>query len=111
MTPTSAIAVEAPAHLSEASRALWTRILEENSIDAAAMPILLTYCEARDRREDARTEIKRLGAVFLDRFGGQKISPHVAIERDSTLIMHRAFRLLGFDQEARGGGNQGELFK
>src|SRR4051812_28390775 len=106
MTPTSNPAQAAPAHLSEESRALWSRILEENSIDAAAMPILLTYCESRDRREDARAAIKKDGAVFLDRFGCQKISPHVAIERDSTLIMHRAFRLLGFDQEARGGSQQ-----
>ncbi len=101
---------EAPAHLSDVSRNLWAQIIEENTIDAAAVPILLTYCEARDRREQARDQIRELGAVITDRFGVQKISPWVAIERDSTLIMHRAFRLLGFDQEARGDKAQGRLF-
>lgn len=99
---------EAPAHLSEESRKLWADIMEENTLDAAAVPILLTFCEARDRREEARAAIKDRGAVIKDRFEVEKISPWVAIERDSTLIMHRAFRLLGFDQEARD-GNQGKL--
>lgn len=102
---------EPPAHLSEGSRALWTSIVEENSIDAAAIPILLSYCEARDRREQAQRAMKETGPVITDRFGVLKISPWSAVERDSTLIMHRAFRLLGFDQEPRGGGDQGSLFK
>jgi P27 family predicted phage terminase small subunit len=102
--------LEPPDHLSEESRRLWRQVTEENSIDAAAYPILLTYFEARDRREDARADIKENGAIYKDRFGAPKMNPSVAIERDQTLIMHRAFRLLGFDQEARGGSNQGKLF-
>jgi P27 family predicted phage terminase small subunit len=102
--------LDPPAHLSEEMQRLWTQIVEENAIDAAAVPILLTYCEARDRREEARAAMKEKGPIIKDRFGVEKMSPWVAIERDSTLIMHRAFRLLGFDQEARGGGDQAKLF-
>lgn len=100
---------EPPDGLSALARTLWDAICEESAIDAAAAKILETYCQAFDRRQDARAAITAEGAVIKDRFGVQKISPWVAIERDSTLIMHRAFRLLGFDQEPRGA--QGELFK
>ena len=104
-----AVKMEPPAHLSEASRKLWAQVVEENQFDAAAHPILLTYFEARDRREKARAEIQVNGEVFFDRFKCPKVSPWVAIERDQTLIMHRAFRLLGFDQEPRG-TDQAKLF-
>lgn len=95
-----------PAHLSESSRELWKEILESSNIDAAATPILTSLCEAVDRREVARAKIAANGAVIKDRFGVEKMSPWVAVERDSTLIMHRAFRLLGFDQEPPGDAQQ-----
>ena|ERR1041385_28817 len=100
---------EPPAGLSPLALALWQSVCAESQIDAAAAKILATLCQAYDRRQQARDAIERDGAVYNDRFGAPKISPWVAIERDSTLIMHRAFRLLGFDQEPRGA--QGELFK
>jgi len=107
----TSVILEAPAHLSETSRKLWDRIVEENAIDSAAATILLSFCESRDRREQAQDAMRAEGGpVIKDRFGVQKMSPWVAIERDSTLIMHRAFRLLGFDQEQRGGNDQGNLF-
>src|SRR4051812_44443120 len=98
-----------PAGLSELARKLWDSVCAESAIDAAAAKILETLCQSFDRRQDARDAIAKDGAVYKDRFNAPKISPWVAIERDSTLIMHRAFRLLGFDQEPRGA--QGELFK
>lgn len=101
--------LEAPVHLSEESKAFWVKVKEEYKIDPASEPILLTYCEAKDRRAQAQAAIRETGPVIKDRFGVEKMSPWVAIERDSTLIMHRAFRLLGFDQEPRGAA-QGELF-
>ncbi len=102
---------EPPQHLSEASRALWVQILEENSIDAAAVPVLMSYLEARDRREQARLEIIATGGpVTTDRFDKMKKNPWIEIERDATLMMQRAFRLLGFDQESRATSDQGKLF-
>ena len=100
----------APDHLSEGARALYARIREECVIDAAADEILISLCDAWDRRRQAREAMQETGPVMKDRFGVQKASPWVAIERDATLIMHRAFRLLGFDQEARGGSDQQKLF-
>jgi P27 family predicted phage terminase small subunit len=104
----SAEKIPAPEHLSERTKTLWDRIVEENTIDSAAAEILRTLCDALDRREQARDAMKETGPLIKDRFGVLKVHPAAAIERDSTLIMHRAFRLLGFDQEPR--GEQGKLF-
>ena len=101
---------EPPEHLTDASKQRWRDIVTQNTMDAAAMPLLTSFLTALDRVEQARVEIARLGPLIKDRFGIVKANPWVAIERDSTLIMHRAFRLLGFDQEPRGSSEQGGLF-
>ena len=91
-----------PKHLSADSKAIWRAIVRDYEIDDAAERILVSTLEARDRREEARAEIAKSGAIFLDRFNQPKVSPWHAIERDQTLLMQRGFRLLGFDQDPRG---------
>lgn len=100
---------KAPKHLSTAAKKLWKEIQESCTIDAPATTVLIAMLEARDRREQARQAIQELGAVTKDRFGALKPNPWVAVERDATLIMQRSFRLLGFDQEPRGGANQSKF--
>jgi phage terminase small subunit len=90
-----------PKHLSDESKRIWRSIVADYEIDDAAGLILVSTLEAFDRREDARAEIAKAGAVFTDRWGQPKISPWCSVERDSTLIVQRGFRLLGFDQEGR----------
>ena len=107
MAPANA-KLEPPAHLSDEARRIWERIVEENAIDGAAEPQLRILVESWERREQARAAMREKGPVIIDRFGVEKVSPWAAIERDSTLIIQRAFRLLGFDQEPRG-GEQGKL--
>lgn len=104
------ICPEPPEHLSEASKQRWREMHAQNYFDAASLPILVSYLTAIDRVEVARREIDKIGTVVIDRFKQIKPNPYCAVERDNTLIMHRAFRLLGFDQEPRGGGEQGSLF-
>ncbi len=94
--------MKAPKHLSRESRRLWTAILEGYEIDEPAAMVLQATLEARDRREQARAAILKDGATYRDRFGQIKPSPWVGIERDSATTMMRGFRILGFDQEARG---------
>jgi P27 family predicted phage terminase small subunit len=105
------VKIEPPAGLSDESKQLWTGICEESGIDTAAATILRTLCEANDRRNEARAALAQAGAVLKDRFGQLKRNPWADVEVAQTQIMHRAFRLLGFDQEARGGDGQGELFR
>jgi phage terminase small subunit len=99
----------APEDLSPARRELWDRIVEEYSIDAAAAPMLHTYCASLDRVAKARAALLADGETIKDRFGVIKMSPWAAILRDAETAASRAFRSLGFDQEPRGGA-QGELF-
>ena len=91
----------APSHLTADSQKLWKTILADYEIDPAAEMVLVAALEARDRREEARAAIAKDGAVVKDRWGQAKVSPWVAIERDASLALMRAFRVLGFDQEAR----------
>lgn len=94
-------APKAPGHLTADSQKLWKTILADYEIDSAAETILLTALESLDRRAEARAAIAKDGAVVLDRWGQSKVSPWIAIERDSGLTLMRAFRVLGMDQEAR----------
>jgi phage terminase small subunit len=97
----SAKSPPAPGHLTADSQKLWKTILADYEIDEAAQMIVVAALEARDRREEARAAIAKDGAVTADRWGQAKVSPWVAIERDTSLALMRAFRVLGFDQEAR----------
>lgn len=89
----------APEHLGELGRRWWDALTQPRyHVDDAASMIVLTICDAFDRREEARAEIRRDGLTSKDRFGQRKAHPGLAIERDQTLIIQRGFRLLGFDQ-------------
>jgi P27 family predicted phage terminase small subunit len=92
-----------PTGLSRGAKRLWTSIAEELDMDSAGVLVLNLLCESWDRREGARAEIAKSGAVFLDRFNQPKLSPHAAIERDATLQILRCFHALGLDLASEGG--------
>jgi phage terminase small subunit len=86
-----------PTTLSKAAKKLWQHLGSELDLDAGGWLMLNILAECWDRREQARAAIAKEGAVYEDRFGQQKPSPWVAIERDSTLGIQRAFHALGLD--------------
>lgn len=86
-----------PQYLSPAAKRLWRRITTDYEIDEAAGMVLESTLAAYDRREETRVQLANHGAVQTDRFGQQKPSPWVAIERDSGLALLRGFRALGLD--------------
>ena len=96
--------------LAERSRRLGASIMEQNAIGVDAQPLLLSYLEAHEAVEQAAEKLREEGPVIQDRFKQYKRNPWADILRDRTTEMHRAFRLLGFDQEPRGAGEQGKLF-
>lgn len=96
-------AAPAPSHLSSAGKKLWSTILDTYEVDVVARPILQTFLESRDRRDEARLAIAAEGAYVKDRFGQLKPHPALAVERDSAGVEIRAWRALGFHQDPPGG--------
>lgn len=88
--------------LSRNAKKLWQSLAEElDQVDASAALLLDLLCECWDRRAAARAAIaaSKDGAVFLDRFNQQKVSPHSIIERDCSLQILRCYHSLGLDLE------------
>jgi len=89
---------EAPKHLNDAGRELWTRVQAEFAItDGAGLALLCAACEALDRMRDAQAQIEADGLTVVDRYGTKKSHPCVAIERDSRNGMLAALRQLNLD--------------
>ncbi len=89
----------APEHLAEATKAWWTSVVAEWSLDAHHLHLLQLACSAWDRAEQARVAIAEHGLVFKDRFGAPRARPEVAIERDSRISFARLLRDLDLHDE------------
>ena len=96
-----------PVHLSKDAKRLWKTTVAHYDVDEPAAEVLRAGLEALDRRDQARMAIAKEGAVVKDRFGQDKPSPWVAIERDAAGTFYKAFRLLGFDLPAGSPGGSG----
>lgn len=73
---------EAPEHLSPASKAWWSRVVEDYPLEGHHLRLLQLACEAFDRGQQARAAAQR-SPVMKDRFGQFKANPAVAIEAAS----------------------------
>ena len=63
------------------------------------MRLLLGCCEAWDRAETARREVKKEGMFYTDRFSAPKVHPGVDVERKSRDQFRLLLRELGLDVE------------
>lgn len=97
-------------HLSTEARALWRTLYREHEFEAHEEKTLRLALEALDRASTARRAVRRLGLVYLDRFGQPHARPEVAIERDPRLAYVKLMDALGLEPEeppaqlrARGG--------
>jgi P27 family predicted phage terminase small subunit len=88
--------------LSAEAKKLWSRICEENEMDAAAALVLGCLCESFDRMRAAQLLIAKLGLILTEKTdkGTVKVraNPACAIEKDARAAVLRAWALLGFDQ-------------
>ena len=90
----------APKHLSEASKAIWRRTLDDFDLEDHHLLVLEAALDARDRMIEARERIAADGPYISDRYGKLKAHPGVAVERDSRIAFLRAMRELGLDAPA-----------
>lgn len=87
-----------PETLSDASKSLWGKILEEWAIeDPASLKTLEVGLLALDRAEKCRNRIDKDGEVVKDRFGQDKPHPLLASERDSRSQFLLAIKQLNLE--------------
>jgi P27 family predicted phage terminase small subunit len=93
------MATKPPAKLTAPARKLWRELADELDLDAAGYLMLALLCQIYDRRIEARDAIAKEGAIIKDRWGQAKPSPWLAVERDQTIALQRAYHALGLDLE------------
>lgn len=88
-----------PVHLSADSKVLWRRIVADYALELQHLRMLTLLCEALDRGEEARKVLAAEGAFTTDRYGGRRVHPAIAVERDCRLSAARLLRALELDTE------------
>jgi phage terminase small subunit len=96
--------------LGERYRRLGKEMMEENAIDVAAQPVFLTYLRMTEACDHDCEQLAAEGEVLKDRFQQLKRNPRADLYRDHMDRQLKSFRMLGFDQEARGATDQARLF-
>jgi len=92
-------APKAPRHLSRATADWWRSVTRDYQLEPHHVRLLTLAAEAWDRCQQAREALDAYGLVFLDRHGGVKPRPEVAIERDNRVAFARLLRELDLDGE------------
>ena len=101
-------ALDAPPELSEAARAFVEDMLNTHDFsDAAARLLLYRMAEIKDEIVKCQAVLRENGGRFFkDRFNRPKVQPAAQQETALTNELGKLFRLLGMDQDARGGKDQ-----
>jgi phage terminase small subunit len=89
-----------PKHLKPETREWWRTIISAFELEQHQYRTLLIAAEALDRRELARSALKKHGMVYTDEKGVVRQRPEVMIERDSGFAFMRALKSLNFESEA-----------
>jgi P27 family predicted phage terminase small subunit len=97
----SAAEHEPPAHLSQASQALWRRIVPKRAKSPGRLALLTTALGALDRADAAGAVIEREGMVLTGKAGSlPHAHPLLRVEKDSRALFARCWAdlHLGWDQ-------------
>jgi P27 family predicted phage terminase small subunit len=92
--------LKAPSTLSPEARRWWALIVSAYEIsaeDPAGLLLLQTALESWDSMRKSEELVKKLGAVYKDRFGMPKQNPACLNARDARLAMLRALKQLNLD--------------
>ncbi|MEJ7765020.1 MAG: P27 family phage terminase small subunit [Acidimicrobiales bacterium] len=86
-----------PGHLSKSTKAWWSLVASDYSLEQWQLLTLTAACEAWDRGAEAREQVTKDGLQLFDRFGQAKVHPLLAVERDCRLSFLRAVRELALE--------------
>lgn len=82
---------------SKEARDLWRTVHQDYALEKRHTVLLFQACCLLTRAADARQHIAEHGMMTTDRFGGEKLSPAVDIERSSISAARLVLRELGLD--------------
>lgn len=89
-----------PEHLAAHGRQFYSDVASEYEItDAAGLALLTTAAECVDRMRAAQVAIAIHGEVTVDRYGGPKVNPACALEKDARNGFLAAVKALNLDLE------------
>jgi phage terminase small subunit len=92
-----------PKDLSRDAKRLWQQLFDGSDVDEVARPLLDSFCQSWQTRQEARALLAKEGIVLVEETaaGLKRRRPHPAIliEHNAAATMMRAWRLLGYDQQ------------
>lgn len=86
-----------PSTLARRGATLWRRTLAEAEFSASELSLVEALCAAFDTWSDAQKIVKADGIIVVDRYGGKKPHPAVAIARDASTTMGRLAKQLDLE--------------
>lgn len=92
--PLPTIAGPAPITLTGERLHLFDDVRARYDLDAATEAVLRNGCEALERAAQYAAAVNETGGTFKDRFGGIKVNPAAALERDYRALGDRCLRQL-----------------
>lgn len=90
-------ALTPPAHLKAGGKTLWKDVAAKYELEPHHLRLLESACGCWDRIVEARTALRKDGALVPDRFGQIKEHPAAKAERDNKGLFMRLVRELGLD--------------
>jgi phage terminase small subunit len=89
-----------PDHLRDGGKAFFAAVADEYAIsDAAGLALLSRAAECVDRIAAAQAAITDHGELVIDRYGGVKLNPACALEKDARAGFLAAMKALNLDLE------------
>ena len=89
-----------PKHLKREGRKFWKGVLSDYEItETHDLKLLAEACHCIDRIAEARAEIEKAGAYFIDRWKQPKPHPGHATEQANKTLLARLLRELQLDLE------------
>lgn len=88
-----------PKHIRKKTKKWLREILSEYELESHHIKILIQAGEQWDRILEAREQIEKEGAYYVDRFGAPKSHPAIADERNGRIVFTRLLRELNLSEE------------
>jgi phage terminase small subunit len=95
-----------PKHLRPATKAWFSSVLTEYSLEPHHVRLLTLAAESWDRCCESREALAEHGLTFIDRYGSPRARPEASIESQSRIAFARLCRELDLDVDPPSSGKR-----